>query len=43
LYQGEGKKRRHPPLAAFLSLRYMDGGLDAATGCRKVYAGEVFE
>jgi len=39
LYQGEEKKRRHPP--AFL--RYMGSRLHAETGCRKVYAGEVSE
>jgi len=39
LYQGEGKRGRHPP--AFL--RYMGSGLHAETGCRKVYAGEVPE
>jgi len=39
LYQGEEKKGRHPP--AFL--RYMGSRLHAETGCKKVYAGEVFE
>jgi len=36
---GEGKKGRHPP--AFL--RHMGSRLHAETGCRKVYAWEVFE
>jgi len=39
LYQGEGKKERHPPA----SVRYMGSRLHAETGCRKVYAREVFE
>jgi len=39
LYQGEGKKRRHPP--AFL--RYMGSRLHAETGCRKIYAWKVSE
>ena len=39
MYQGKEKKGRHPPA----SLRYMGSRLDAETGCRKVYAGEVFE
>jgi len=39
LYQGEGRKGRHPPT----SLRYMGSGLHAETGCRTVYAGEVFK
>jgi len=39
LYQGEGKKGRHP----LASLRYMGSGLHAETGCRKVYAGAIFE
>jgi len=38
LYRGEETKERHPPA----SLRYMGSGLHAETGCRKVYAGEVF-
>jgi len=39
LYQGEGKKGRHPPVF----LRHMGFGLHAETGFRKVYAGEAFE
>jgi len=40
LYPGEGKTGRpHPPA----SLRYMGSGLHIETGCKKVYAGEVFE
>jgi len=39
IYQGEGKKGRHPP--AFLN--YMGSRLHAETGCRKVYAREVSE
>jgi len=39
LYQEEGKKGRHPPA----SPRYMGSSLHAETGCRKFYAGEVFE
>jgi len=39
LYQGEEKKGRHPPA----SLRYMGSRLHAETGCRNVYAREVFE
>jgi len=39
VYQEEEKKGRHPP--AFL--RDMGSRLHAETGCRKVYAGEVFE
>ena len=35
----ERKKGRHPPA----SLRYMGSRLHAETGCRNVYAGEVFE
>jgi len=37
-YQG-GKKERDSPA----SLLYMGSGLHAETGCRKVYAEEVFE
>jgi len=39
LYQGEEKKGRHP----LASVRYMGSGLHAETGCRKVYAGAVFD
>ena len=39
LYQGAGKKGRHPPAL----LQHMGSGLHAETGCRKVYAWEVFE
>jgi len=39
LHQGQEKKGRHPPA----SLRYMGSRLHAETGCRKIYAGEVFE
>ena len=38
-YQGEENKGRHPPA----SVRYMGSGLHAETGCRKVYAGAVFD
>ena len=39
LYEGEDQEGRLPSA----SLRYMGSGLHAETGCRKVYAGEVFE
>jgi len=39
LYHGEGGKERHLP--AFL--RHMGSRFHAETGCRKVYAGKVFE
>jgi len=39
LYQGEGRKGRHPPAFVW----HMGNRLHAETKCRKVYAGEVFE
>jgi len=39
LYQGEDKKRRHPPAFPW----HLGSGPHAETGCRKVYAGKVFE
>jgi len=39
LYQGEGKKGRHPP--AFL--RHMGSGLHTETECRKDYDGKIIE
>jgi hypothetical protein len=39
LYQGEGKKGRHPPVF----LQHMGSGLHAKTGCMKIYAEKVFE
>jgi len=39
LYQGDGKKRRHPP--AFL--RHMGSGLHTETECRKDYDGKIIE
>jgi len=39
LHQGEGKRGRYPPAI----LRHMGSRLHAETGCKKVYAGEVFE
>ena len=39
MHQGEGKRGRYPPAI----LRHMGSRLHAETGCKKVYAGEVFE
>jgi hypothetical protein len=37
-YKGGKKKGRHPA-----SVQHMGSGLHAETGCRKIYAGKVFE